>query len=119
MVFLIGLAWNIRRLQVSPVDVVEKEAMCHVRYYFRDSRVLKSRREGARTTSSKEGGSVNADMDWERITNCAVTGVITVIITRVTALRTKYGRGKWILLQTMDIRSAFRQVGVDLDRASE
>ena len=40
------------------------------------------------------------------------------IITRILGLRAKYGTQKRILLQTMDVKSASRQVGVAPDRAA-
>ena len=40
------------------------------------------------------------------------------VITRILGLRAKYGTQKRILLQKIDVKSAFRQVGVAPDRAA-
>ena len=40
------------------------------------------------------------------------------VITRFLGLRAKYGTQKRILLQKMDVNSAFRQVGIAPDRAA-
>ena len=40
------------------------------------------------------------------------------VITRILGLRAKYGTQKRILTQKMDVKSAFRQVGVAPDRAA-
>ena len=43
---------------------------------------------------------------------------MTEIITRIRGLRAKFGTQKRILLQKMDTKSAFREVGVAPDRAA-
>ena len=61
---------------------------------------------------------MNADRDWLKIPECQLAGVMTEIITRILGLRAKYGTQKQILLQKMDVKIAFRQVGVAPDRAA-
>ena len=65
-----------------------------------------------------EGRSVNADTDWQEVPECQLAGVMKEIITRILGLRAKYGTQKRILLQKMDVKSEFRQVGVAPDRAA-
>lgn len=60
---------------------------------------------------------MNADTDREKVPECRFAGVVTEVITRILGLRTKYGTQKRILLQKMDAKNAFRQVGVAPDRA--
>ena len=59
-----------------------------------------------------EGRFVNADTDWDSVPKCAVAGIMTEIVTPILGLRAKFGEEKRIFLQTMDVKSAFRQVGV-------
>ena len=66
-----------------------------------------------------EDGSVNADIDWQKVPECQLAGVMMEVITRILGLRAKYGTQKRILLQTMDVKSAFRQVGVAPDRTGQ
>ena len=59
---------------------------------------------------------MNADTDWQTIPECRLARVIPEVITRIPGLRAKYGTQKRILLKNMDVKSAFRQVGVAPDR---
>ena len=48
-----------------------------------------------------------------------LAGVTGQIIKRVLGLRDKFGTGRRILIQKLDVKSAFRQVGVDPAKAAE
>lgn len=64
------------------------------------------------------GISVKADMDWHKVPECRLAGVTTKIIRRILGLRGKIRTGKGLLLQKMDVKSVFRQVGITLNRAT-
>ena len=64
------------------------------------------------------GRSVKANTDWQKILEYQVPGPMAEIITRILGLRAKFGRRKRNLLPKMDVKSAFRQVGVPPDRAT-
>ena len=72
--------------------------------------------------NAREGGAgagkvrFCADIDWQQVPECRLAGVMTEVITRILGLRAKYGTQKRILLQKMDVKSAFRQVGDVPDR---
>ena len=58
------------------------------------------------------GRSVNADTDWEQVPGTELGEVLDAILKRVLGLRATFGEGAWILTQNMNIKSAFRKVGV-------
>ena len=53
------------------------------------------------------GSSVNADKDWQKLSECRLSGVMTEIISRILGYRAKFGTQKLILLPKMDAKSAF------------
>lgn len=60
---------------------------------------------------------MNVNTDWENILKCWVATDMTEIITRILGLRRTFVTQKWILLQTMKVKSAFPQVGVTTGEA--
>lgn len=55
--------------------------------------------------SELEGRSMNADIDWKKILECRLAGLMAEIIMR-------------ILLQKMDAKSVFQQMGIAPDQAA-
>ena len=60
---------------------------------------------------------MNDNTDWQKIPQCQLAGVITEIII-TSPPRPKFGIQKRILLKNMDVKNAFRQMGVVLDRTA-
>ena len=56
---------------------------------------------------------MNETAYWDQIPECRLAGVMLQIVGRILGLRDKFGRGRRLLIRTMDVRSSFRQVGVD------
>ena len=54
----------------------------------------------------------------DQIPECHLAGVIGQIISRMLGLRDRFGIGKRILIQKVDAKRVFRQVGVDLAGAA-
>lgn len=65
-----------------------------------------------------ENGCVNADTNWLKVTKWRLTGVMTEIVTRIQGFRAKLGLQNRILLENVNVRNAFRQVGIVLNLAS-
>lgn len=61
---------------------------------------------------------MNANSDRKKIPACRLAGVMTKIITRIRELWAKAGTQKRILLQMMDAKSKFWQVGITSGRAA-
>lgn len=62
--------------------------------------------------------SVYFGTDRGQVSGCELHGITDVILKRVLGLRAKFRVDERILIQKMDAKSAFREVGVDLDNAS-
>lgn len=62
--------------------------------------------------------SVNVDMDWEQVRGCELGGVLGAIPKRIIELRANFGVGARILTNKMDLKSAFKLVGVGMGGAS-
>ena len=60
-----------------------------------------------------EGGPVNETTEWSKIHECELAEVMNDIVKRILRLRVKFSTGGRILIQEMDVNSAFRQIGVD------
>ena len=66
--------------------------------------------------SDGQGGrSVNSTTDWDEIPACALAGVMRKGLQRVLGLRVKFGDRARILIKTLDVKNAFRQIPVDPD----
>ena len=63
-------------------------------------------------------GSVNETTEWSKIPRCELSEVMKDIIKRILGLRAKLGTNRRILIQTMDAKSAYRQIGMDLAGAA-
>lgn len=62
-------------------------------------------------TKATRRTSVNAGTDWNTFRSVgSLEHVMPEVITRIVILRTTYGTGTRILLQFIDVMSAFRQV---------
>ena len=57
-------------------------------------------------------------MDWDEIPACALAGVMHEVLQRVLGLKVKCEDRQRILIQTVDVQSAFRQMPVDPDGAA-
>ena len=64
------------------------------------------------------GGLVNASTDWYDIPASALAGMMGKVLQRILGLRAKFGDQARILIQTMDVKNAFRQILVDPDGAA-
>ena len=56
---------------------------------------------------------VNATTEWSKIPKCELSEVMKDIIKRILRLRATFGTNRRILIQKMDVKSAFRKIGVD------
>ena len=56
---------------------------------------------------------MNETTYWDQIPECHLTDVMLQIVRRILGLRVKFVMGKRVLIQKIDVKSAFRQVGVD------
>ena len=119
VVFPVTRAEDIVGLRISPLGVVEEKEKLRVIHDLTfcgnkaDERAREAPGERKSTATPETGArSVNEDTDWERVPKCALAGVMTEIIARILGLRAKFGTQKRILLQKMDVKSAFRQVGI-------
>ena len=54
-------------------------------------------------------------MDWHEIPACALAGVMHEVLQRVLGLKVKFEDRQRILIQTVDVQSAFRQMPEDPD----
>lgn len=61
---------------------------------------------------------MNVDTDWTKISKCRLAGVMIDIITQILGLRVKFWTQKCILLQKMDTKNAFQQMGMAPDRTA-
>ena len=61
------------------------------------------------------GESVNSTTDWDEIPACALAGVMHEVLQRVLGLKVKFEDRQRILIQTVDVQSAFRQMPEDPD----
>ena len=50
------------------------------------------------------GGSVNEATEWGKIPECELSEVMKDIIKRILGLRAKFGTGRRILIQKMDVK---------------
>ena len=50
---------------------------------------------------------------WSKIPKCELSEAMKNIIKRILGLRAKFGTNRRIIIQKMDAKSAFRQIGVD------
>ena len=57
--------------------------------------------------------SGNGTTSWDQIKECHLSDVMGEIIRRELALWDNFGKGRRVLIQKMDVKSAFRKVGVD------
>ena len=91
-------AEGIRWLRISPVGAVKEEA--------------KHRKVHDMTFagSNEKGGSrsVNTTTGWSKIPQCELSEVMKDVIKRILGLRAKFDTNKRIIIQTMDVKSAFR-----------
>ena len=117
IVLRVTKAKEIRGLRISPVVAMGKKEKLRVTHEltFGCRVTVPGKRRAEGQEASLE--SVNADTDRHKIPEWRLAGVITHIITRILGLRAKFGTQKRILLQKMDVKSAFRQVVVAPDRA--
>ena len=61
-----------------------------------------------------EGGAGSDETTyWDQIPECPLADVILQIVRRILGLRDKFGTGRSIPTQKMDVKSALCQVGVD------
>lgn len=74
--------------------------------------------EPRRGASEKPSRSENVDTDREQVPRCELGGALDAILKRVLGLRVMFGVGARIFIQTMDVKNAFRRVGVDPDGVS-
>ena len=58
-------------------------------------------------------GRGNETTYWHQIQECYLVGVMGQMIKRVLGLRDKFGIGRRVLIQKMDVKSIFRQMAVD------
>ena len=97
---------QVKGMRVSPVGVVEERENIRIihdmTFEHRDGR---------------GGGSVNSTTDWDEIPTCALAGVMHEVVQRVLRLRVKVEDRARVLIQKMDVKSAFRQILVDADGA--
>ena len=56
---------------------------------------------------------MNQTTYWDQIPECHLADVVLQLVRRIWGLRDKSWRERRILIQTMDVTSAFRPVGVD------
>ena len=56
---------------------------------------------------------MNETACWDQILECHLADVMRQIMREILGARAKFGRGRRILIQKMDVKGAFRQVGVD------
>ena len=96
-------------IRISPVGVVEEKIRVIHYLTFEEPR---------RNSWGKPMRSVNAYTDCGQVRGCELGGVLDAILKRVMWLRAELGVRERILIQTMDVTSAFRHVGVDPDCAS-
>ena len=111
MVFKVEEAGCIDGIRISPVGVVEEKEKIRVIHDL----TFEGPSKGC---GGKPMRSVNADTDWGQVPGCELGGVLDAILKRVLGLRAKFGVRARILIQKMDVKSAFRQVTVDPDGAS-
>ena len=98
MILPLDQAEDIRGLRISPVGVVEgkdKRRIAHVMTFG-----------GSKATGGS--GSVNATTGWSKIPQCELSEVMKDVIKRILGLRAKFDTNKRIIIQTMDVKSAFR-----------
>ena len=57
----------------------------------------------------QEGGSVKATTGWEEIPECASAGVMHEVLQRIPVQRAQFDDQARILIQNMNVKSAFRQ----------
>ena len=105
IVMPVRVARSVRGLRINPVGVVEEKGKKRI--------VHDSTFSSEPEQPGGRGRPVNETTDWDQIPECHLAGVMGQIIKRVLGLRNKFGTGKRILIQKMDVKSAFRQVGVD------
>lgn len=103
-------AERIEGLGVLPVGVVEKKQLRIIH-----DLIFKGHQRGAGGGAAR---SVNASTDWEQVPSCGLDEILNVALKRILELRAKFAVGARILIQTMEVKSVFRQVGVGPDCAS-
>ena len=59
-----------------------------------------------------ERGPVNGTTGWIKIPECELAEMINDALKRIIGLRAKFGAGRRITIPKMDVKSAFRQIGV-------
>ena len=121
IVFPAMQAHEVKGLRISPVGVVEEKEKLRVIHGLTFGGQTNAREGwgGEKDSVPEPGGrSVNSDTNWKKVPECRLAGVIMEVITRFQELRVKYGTQERILLQKMDVKSAFRQVGVAPDRTA-
>lgn len=64
-------------------------------------------------TLKTEGRSVNANTEWEMVSECQLAKLRTGTITRIPRLRVKFRTQKQVLLQEMDVKSVFSLVVIN------
>ena len=104
IVMPVRVARSVRGLRINPVGVVEEKGK---------RRIVHDSTFSSEPELPGGGGAVNETTYWDQIPECHLAGVMGQIIKRVLGLRDKFGTGKRILIKKMDVKSVFRQVGVD------
>ena len=101
----VRLARTVRGLRINPVGVVDEKGKRRIAH--------DSAYSGEPEGEGRRGRPVNETMYWDQIPECHLADVMRQIVRRVLGLRTRFERGRKILIQKMDVKSTFRQVGVD------
>lgn len=109
--FKVKDAERIEGLRISPEGVVEEKEKIRVVHDL----TFDGPRSGA---GGEPRRSVNEATAWEQVPGYKFGGLVEVILKHIIGLRAKFGVDARILIQMMDVKSAFRQVGMDPDGAS-
>ena len=97
----------VRGQQINPVRVVDGKGKRRI------IRIIRYSTASGEPEGQVGGGAVNKTTYWDQIPECHLADVVLQLVRRIWGLRDKSWRERRILLQTMDVTSAFRPVGVD------